>query len=81
MKAEIRFAETRLASIGLAQNDILDDAEDATESNKEDVVRQDFALISSSTQRLRTRSWIDGQYNDAEEEAEDGKMKAEIHFV
>jgi hypothetical protein len=43
MKAEIRFA----------QSDILDDAEEATGSNKDDVVRQDFALISSSAHQLK----------------------------
>jgi hypothetical protein len=48
MEDEIRFA----------QSDVQDDAKEATEINKNDMVRQDFALISSSAQRLRTRSWI-----------------------
>jgi hypothetical protein len=60
MKAEIQFA----------QSDVLDDTKEATEINKEDAVRQDFPLTSSSAQRLGTRSWIYGQYDDAEEEAE-----------
>ena len=59
----------------------MDDAEEVTDSNEEDVVRQDFTLISPSVQRLRTRSWINGQYNDAEEEADNGKMKTEIRFA
>jgi hypothetical protein len=42
MKAEIRFA----------QSNVLEDAKEATEINKEDVVRQDFALISSSLHQL-----------------------------
>ena len=59
MKTEIHFGH----------NNVLDDAKEATEANKEDLVRQDLALISSSAQNLKTRSWIYGQYDDAEEEA------------
>jgi hypothetical protein len=42
MEDEIRFA----------QSDVQDDAKEATEINKKDVVRQDFALISSSDHQL-----------------------------
>jgi hypothetical protein len=46
MKAEIRFA----------QNDVLDDAKEDTETNM--------------FEEAETRMWIYGQYDDAEEEAE-----------
>jgi hypothetical protein len=47
MKAEILFA----------QSDVLDDDKEATEINKEDVVRQDFALISSKTKNKELDLW------------------------
>jgi hypothetical protein len=51
MKVEIRSV----------QSDVLGDAKEAIESNREDVVRQDFVLISS-----RTRRWICGERSHME---------------
>jgi hypothetical protein len=65
MKAEIRFA----------QSDVLDDAKEAFEINKEDVVRQEFALTSSKVENKELDLWAEKPFgekekdDDAEEEA------------
>jgi hypothetical protein len=65
MKAEIRFV----------QSDILDDTKEAIEINKEDVVRHDFAIISSKAENkeldlLGEKSYgVKDKDDDAEEEA------------
>ena len=66
MKAEISFV----------QDDGMDDAKEAIETNREDVVRQDFAHISSKAENkeldLLTEKPLGtkGEDDDAEEEAE-----------
>jgi hypothetical protein len=45
------------AEIRCVQSDALDDAKEAIESNKEDVVRQDLALNSSKPENKELDLW------------------------
>jgi hypothetical protein len=61
MKAEICFA----------QSDVLNDAKEAIEINKEDVVRQDFVLISSKVKNKELDLWAEKSFgeNDKDDDA------------